>query len=375
MVRLFLLAAGVVTANAVKVSQTMANMAHLHHAMEAAQDSACSAGPEVSKSDCLGRKGCMFLSLDTRNMCLPCEWGASKVPIPCSPPGSSYPQGVVKECDMTCSHQHLVTKVSLCTDVSGDINQEDCYAKGTASGVQCMWTAYKLADQTRKSMCGPCKIDGIGVVPRQLPGSMGPFPGSLIDATFSQCEDAVTGANKPCSGVPPGSDCGKAQPPMPPAQGQKPHLIANIDQLGLNTTVDAPKYFAAAVSPPYGKEQYAEAAKVAAAAAGYSTDKMTEVKQVQLAGRTEAPKSGPQLPDGFKAKPIEQLPGLMFPNEVFPDVLSEPHNAFTPKIDMTRTPVLFPGQQPGPGQFPPGTQQTLGLTQLEETPQLRGSWR
>eukprot|EP00440_Ansanella_granifera_P047913 gb/GFBE01051898.1/.p1 GENE.gb/GFBE01051898.1/~~gb/GFBE01051898.1/.p1 ORF type:complete len:360 (+),score=85.23 gb/GFBE01051898.1/:1-1080(+) len=302
-----------------------------------AQDSECSDTPSVSEDACLGKSKCMFLELDKRNLCVPCEWGGA--PVPCVPSGAAYPQGMVKSCSMSCEHQQVVSKVSDCTDVSGDINQEDCYSKGSSAGISCMWTAYTRSDGSRRTMCGPCKVDGYGVVGRSAPGTLGPEPGSLIEASFSQCEDHKTGADKPCFDP---SGCPTAMPPMPPQEGDKPVVMTNFERLGLNTTLDAPKYFGAPVPPPYGKEEFTAAAKAAAKAAGWETP-VTEVNNVDTA--FVEPDAGPIVPPGISQKPVQPLPGLLYPVPAFkpspgPGILAEPGNSFTPKIEWPEEVLL-----------------------------------
>ena len=58
----------------------------------------------------------MLLSLESKNLCLPCRVGDS--PMPCPPINSVFAMQKVKACDMKCSHQQLVTKDSPCTDVT-----------------------------------------------------------------------------------------------------------------------------------------------------------------------------------------------------------------------------------------------------------------
>mmetsp|Transcript_89037 Transcript_89037/g.157712 ORF Transcript_89037/g.157712 Transcript_89037/m.157712 type:complete len:359 (+) Transcript_89037:98-1174(+) len=313
----------------------------LNLSFAAEQDSECSDKATVSKESCLSKSTkCMFLELDKRNLCVPCEWGGAV--IPCVPQGAAYPQGTVRNCEMSCEHKQVVSKVSDCTDVSGDINTEDCYAKGSSAGISCMWTAYTRRDGTRRTMCGPCKVDGLGVVGRYTPGSIGPEPGSMIEASFSQCEDRATGADKPCFDP---AGCPKRQPPMPPQKGDKPHIV-DVTRLGLNFTLDAPKYYAAAVSPPFGVKEFNSAAKVAAKAAGWEAP--TQIKSVDRA--VVAPKEGPLIPQEFAQRPIPALPGLLFPVPAFKtlpghsSIQAEPRrDTFTPKIVLETEALLETG--------------------------------
>lgn len=310
----------------------------LNLSLAAEQDSECSDTASVSKDACLGKSAkCMFLELDKRNLCVPCEWGGAV--IPCVPQGAAYPQGTVRDCEMSCAHQQVVTKVSDCTDVSGDINTEDCYAKGSSAGISCMWTAYKRRDGTRRTMCGPCKIDGLGVVGRYSPGTIGPEPGSMIEASFSQCEDHQTGADKPCFDP---SGCPKTRPNMPPEKGDKPGIV-DVTRLGLNLTLDAPKYYAASVPPPYGVKEFNAAAKVASKAAGWETT--DEVKSVDRA--VLAPKEGPIIPPEFAQRKVPALPGLLFPVPAFKTIPGHSsiqaearRDTFTPKIVLEEEALL-----------------------------------
>eukprot|EP00933_Yihiella_yeosuensis_P059120 TRINITY_DN6004_c0_g1_i1.p1 TRINITY_DN6004_c0_g1~~TRINITY_DN6004_c0_g1_i1.p1 ORF type:complete len:988 (+),score=190.01 TRINITY_DN6004_c0_g1_i1:193-2964(+) len=237
------------------------------------KESVCTSGHDVTRDQCLSKGKCMFLELETHNLCLPCEWAGN--PIPCEPAGTYYgDQGVVKSCDMTCPHQHLITRVSLCTDLSGNINLEDCYAKGLSAGVKCMWTSYSNPSTgVRKTMCGPCLVNGIGTVDPYIGGTIGPEPGTLVDACFSQCQDAELGLDKPC--FDPAVDCPDRKNVIDPS---KPQLVPleGLQGVGdINYTLDAPKYWAAKVPAPYGRKQYEDAGKVAAEAAGWRIENKT----------------------------------------------------------------------------------------------------
>eukprot|EP00931_Biecheleriopsis_adriatica_P093410 TRINITY_DN67163_c0_g1_i1.p1 TRINITY_DN67163_c0_g1~~TRINITY_DN67163_c0_g1_i1.p1 ORF type:complete len:373 (-),score=76.14 TRINITY_DN67163_c0_g1_i1:36-1154(-) len=321
--------------------------------LSAGQDSECSSGPSVDRDTCLGKGKCMFLELDQRNLCAPCEWAGA--PVPCVPAGAAYPQGRVKDCQMSCEHQQVVSKVSDCTDVSGDINMEDCYSKGKSAGISCIWTAFKRSDGSRRTMCGPCKVDGYGVVGRSAPGSLGPEPGSLVESSFSQCEDEMSGmASRPCFDP---AGCPTALPPMPPGKGDEPVVMSEFSRLGLNTTVDAPKYYGAPVAPPYGKEEFEKASKAAAEAAGWKPS--GDFKNYDLA--FVEPEQGPKIPSGISSKSARPLPGLLFPVPAFkpgpgilapgvyspgPGILAEPGNSFTPRYIMPETSLLQAEEAP-----------------------------
>lgn len=307
------------------------NEALLRLTISEQQDSPCSDSASVSKGTCLGKSTkCMFLELDTRNLCLPCEWGGAA--IPCVPAGSAYPQGNVRSCDMSCEHQQIVSKVSDCTDLSGEINQEDCYAKGSSAGISCAWTAYKASDGRKKTMCGPCKVDGYGTLNRYAPGTAGPEAGSIVESSFSQCDDRLTGRLEPCSDP---AGCPKAVPPMPPRKGDEP-VLTDVVRLGLNTTADAPEYFAVPVPPPYKRKQFIKAAAVAAKSAGWK-EPLKEIDSVDIA--VSEPSLGPDVPKGISMKPVRPLQGLLIPDPMFkpspgPGILAEPGmpKAFVPKI-------------------------------------------
>lgn len=269
----------------------------------------------------------MFLELDQQNLCLPCEW--SGMPLPCVPRNAAYPQGRVESCEMSCEHQQMVSKLSDCTDVSGEIRMDDCVAKGKSAGVSCMWTSYMRKDGSRSSMCGPCKVDGLGVVGRSAPGSYGPEPGSVVEASFSQCDAQQLEAAKPCVDL---SKCPKALPALPPQAGDTPVPLSDLTRLGLNTTEDAPMYYAAPVSPPYGKEEYLAAAQAASKAAGWEAPE--DLKEVDIA--IKQPPTAPAVPSDLAERPVKPLPGLLFPIPAFQSatggILAEPGESFRPQM-------------------------------------------
>lgn len=320
----------VAAVHAVEVAENATQMLHLH--LAASVDSECSDTASVSRATCLGKSKCMFLELDKRNLRLPCEWAGQ--PLPCVPRNAAYPQGRVESCEMSCEHQQMVSKVSDCTDVSGEIRQDDCMAKGKSAGVSCMWTSYTRKDGTRRSMCGPCKVDGLGSVGRSAPGSYGPEAGSIVEASFSQCDAQQLEAAKPCLDP---SKCPKTLPAIPPETGDAPVALSDLTRLGMNTTADAPQYFAAPVSPPYGKEEYLKAAQVAAAAAGYAAPEQLENVDVAI----KRPASAPVVPSDFKEQPVKPLPGMLFPIPAFRSltggVLAEPGDSFRPRMTLVQS--------------------------------------
>lgn len=319
-----------VAAEAIEVAENATHLLNLH--LAASVDSECSDTPSVSRATCLGKSKCMFLELEKQNLCLPCEWAGQ--PLPCVPRNAAYPQGRVESCEMSCEHQQMVSKVSDCTDVSGDIRQDDCMAKGKSAGVSCMWTAYTRKDGTRRSICGPCKVDGLGTVGRSAPGSYGPEPGSIVEASFSQCDAQQLEAAKPCLDP---SKCPKVLPAIPPQLNDAPVAMSDLTRLGMNTTADAPEYFAAPVSPPYGKEEYLAAAQAAAQAAGFAAPE--ELKAVDVA--IKRPASAPVVPSDVKEQPVKPLPGLLFPIPAFQSptggMLAEPGESFRPRMTLVQS--------------------------------------
>eukprot|EP00490_Sorites_sp_Unknown_P013818 CAMPEP_0114688276 /NCGR_PEP_ID=MMETSP0191-20121206/63306_1 /TAXON_ID=126664 /ORGANISM="Sorites sp." /LENGTH=212 /DNA_ID=CAMNT_0001975577 /DNA_START=1 /DNA_END=639 /DNA_ORIENTATION=- len=197
-----------------------------------------------------------------------------------------------------------------------------------------MWTSYTRKDGTRRSICGPCKVDGLGTVGRSAPGSYGPEPGSVVEASFSQCDAQQLEAAKPCLDP---AKCPKALPALPPQTGDAPVALSDLTRLGMNTTADAPEYFAAPVSPPYGKEEYLAAAQAAAKAAGFAAPE--NLTQVEVAIRR--PASAPAVPSDIKEQPIKPLPGLLFPIPAFQSptggMLAEPGDSFRPRMTLVQS--------------------------------------
>lgn len=259
------------------------------------QDSPCSDVDNVPQATCLGKNGgkCMWMELDTKNLCLPCDWDG--IDIPCAPVGAVYPAGKVKNCYMACSHQTVITKISMCTDVSGDITQSDCQAKGTSGEAKCMWTAYKMRGGDRRTMCGPCLVEGTGEVPRYLPGGAGPEPGSRVVASYSQCEEAA--AVTPCPPTPP--------PTLP---GGLPAPV-KLSDLGLSAAPGAPDYVAVPVEAPYGLAAYRRAAAAAARVAGWPKGSALP-PSTAVALYAPPPKEGPTLPPGMQVVYVRPPPGL-----------------------------------------------------------------
>lgn len=272
------------------------------------QDSECSDAPSVSEGACLAKRGCMWLQLDTKNLCLPCQWGS--VEVPCAPSGAAFPAGRVQRCKMSCAHQQVITKVSTCTDVSGDISMEDCRNKGTSSLVKCMWTAYKTREGNERSMCGPCFLDGTGKIPRYPPSGAGPEKGSIVTGSMSMCDEAADKYGLPCdpvNSVPPTTKCRPTPAPVLPGGYPLPVPLAS---LGVRTSEGAPEYVAVPVAAPYGVKEYTDAANAGARVAGWPVGSfLPPTAKVAMYG--SAPFEGPYLPRGIGAVYQPPPPGIL----------------------------------------------------------------
>lgn len=278
--------------------------------LQEAKDSPCSDTEDVSRERCLSKAAkCMFLELESKNLCLPCEFGG--VNIPCAPIGSVFAMKKVKNCEMVCSHQQVITKVSACTDVGGFITQDTCFAKGISALTTCMWTAYKDKDEKDKSVCGPCKVDGIGTIPAFLPGNLGPEGGSVVTASVSMCDSPVTDFNVPCDGglgIPAVTNCHPTPPPPPPPMAPLP-----MDFYRIQTDENAPHYYAVPVPPPYGPREYTEASAVAARAAGWPSPGAALPPDAPVMVYGPPPPEGPTLPPSMKmmyGPPPPGIPGI-----------------------------------------------------------------
>jgi hypothetical protein len=85
-----------------------------------------------------------------------------------------------------------------------------------------------------------------------------------------------------------------------------------LRSLGIPTNKDAPNYFAVPVQKPYGVEQYREAAKVAAKAAGWGDDVVLP-PEAAVVPFGYPPVEGPTLPPNMKVlygPPPEGIPGM-----------------------------------------------------------------
>merc|ERR1719313_678279 len=191
------------------------------------KDSPCSDKPSVTKEQCLSKKAadCMWLQLEDGNLCLPCNFHG--VDIPCAPMGSVFAMRKVKQCEMKCGHQEIVTKVSPCTDLEGTITNAQCFSKGVSADTTCMWTTYTDKNGKDKNVCGPCAVEGIGTIPPYAPGNEGPEgPGSTVNGCASMCDAESTEFGIPCGGPPtfPAAvtPCHPTPPPPPPPMAPVP---------------------------------------------------------------------------------------------------------------------------------------------------------
>lgn len=276
--------------------------------LEQNQDSPCTSGPYVTKDDCLGKTSakCMWLELDSKNLCLPCEFG--DIPLPCAPIGSVFAMKKVKNCYMKCDHQQVVTKVSACTDVSGDISQSQCFAKGQSGLTKCMWTTYTTKTGADKSMCGPCQVEGVGKIQAYQWGNPGPEDGSTATLGVSMCDIGTTEFGMPCDnvlGIAAVTNCHPTPVPVLPPMGPVP-----LDAMRIPTTKDAPDYYAVPVMPPYGVKQYTEASNTAAAAAGWRTPGEPLPPDAPVVIWGPAPFEGPTLPPTLKVMYGPPPPGI-----------------------------------------------------------------
>lgn len=248
----------------------------------------------------------MFLEMEGRNLCMPCEWGG--VDVPCAPIDSIFSGKKVKSCEMGCNHQAVLTKASPCVDVGGSISNGDCFAKGSSALTQCLWTAYTTKAGQAKSICGPCMVVGIGQIPSYAPGNVGPEAGSTVSAAGSMCDMPTTEFGVPCDGglgIPAVTDCSPTQLP-PPTNGPMP-----LQKIGMGVTVDegAPAYVAAAILPPYGPKQFTEASAMAARQAGWGVGAaLPPDAPINVYG--PPPPEGPSLPPTLKLQYAPVLPGF-----------------------------------------------------------------
>mmetsp|Transcript_127342 Transcript_127342/g.220732 ORF Transcript_127342/g.220732 Transcript_127342/m.220732 type:complete len:355 (+) Transcript_127342:100-1164(+) len=273
------------------------------------RDTGCSAGPDVSRQQCLAKgEQCMWLETESKNLCLPCKWG--EVNIPCVPNNAVFGGKKVKKCAMKCAHQQVISKVSACTDVSGSVTADECFAKGSSALTKCMWTKYKTRDEQMKTICGPCVVDGVGTIPPYGMGNLGPEPGSQVHGSASMCETNANSYGVPCGGpnnVAAVTNCRPTPlPPFPTAGAGPP------ENFGIKVDANSPQWFASFVPAPFDLPAYSEAAAAAARAAGWPAGSVLPPDAPVLVFGPP-PLQGPTLPPGLKAmygpNPIG-IPGL-----------------------------------------------------------------
>lgn len=269
-------------------------------------DSPCSDHASVSKHTCLTKSAnCMWMELEGKNLCLPCELGG--VNLPCAPMGSIFAQKKVKQCEMKCAHQQVISKVSACVDVSGGVTQDECFAKGTSAQTKCMHTEYQTKAGRKKSICGACFVVGIGKIPPYAPGNLGPEPGSTIVESSSQCDLAQDENGIPCDpamGIAAVTQCQPAPLPLGPTAGALP-----LQDLGMKVQQGAPMYYASVVTPPFGPKEYNEASAAAARAAGWP-EATVLLPSAPVVVYGPPPLEGPTLPPTMVAHYGPAPPGI-----------------------------------------------------------------
>jgi len=328
----------------------------LQDRMDHARDSECSDSESVTKDTCLTKSAkCMWMELDNKNLCLPCVW--SGINLPCVPFGASFGGHTVKQCEMQCSHQQLLTKVNSCVDTGGTITQDECFSKGQSALTKCMFTVYNTAPTPaawnptvecggmpaqeraewiqgircagpptapppppattpappynmplppttqppppllciptgvteamaraqvqaecpgrfppsapgkKKTLCGPCQVDGVGKIPAYNFGQAGPEIGSIVEVGASMCDLSETNG-MPCDnvlGIPAVTQCQPvAAVVLTPTAGAAP-----LSAFGVKVAADAPPYYASIVPKPFGAKEYYAASSAAMRAAGW----------------------------------------------------------------------------------------------------------
>jgi len=279
--------------------------------MDHAKDSECSDSESVTKDTCLTKSAkCMWMELDNKNLCLPCVW--SGINLPCVPFGAAFGGHTVKQCEMQCSHQQTLTKVSSCVDTGGTITQDECFSKGQSAFTSCMWTVYNTALGKKKTLCGPCQVDGVGKIPPYSTGQLGPEAGSTVVVGASMCDLASTNG-MPCDealGIPAVTQCQPGAPPLGPTVGAAP--LANF---GIKVDKDAPMYYASLVPKPFGPKEYYAASSAAMRAAGWPMGSAT-LPSAKVVVFGPPPLQGPTLPPGLGAMygpaPVG-IPNIPFP--------------------------------------------------------------
>lgn len=269
-------------------------------------DSECSDAPTVSKDACLTKSAnCMWLELEDKNLCLPCEWGG--INLPCVPHDAIFAGKKTKQCEMKCAHQQILTKVSACVDVQGGITLDECFSKGQSALTKCMHTSYTTKDGNKKNICGPCTIGGVGNIPAYVPGNLGPEPGSTVDSSASMCDTSTDKWGIPCDsvlGIPAVTNCQPLPVPPGPTIGALP-----LQDFGVKVNKDAPTYYASIVTPPFGPKEYAAASSAAARAAGWPLGSAI-VPSAPVVVFGPPPLEGPTLPPGMRALYGAAPPGI-----------------------------------------------------------------
>lgn len=279
----------------------------LETSMSTTLDSECSDSPGVSKDACLTKPSgkCMWLELEDKNLCLPCEW--SGINMPCVPHGAIFAGKKVTQCEMQCAHQQVLTKVSPCVDVGGGVTQDECFAKGQSAFTSCMHTTYTTSAGAAKSICGPCMVDGVGKIPPYAPGNLGPEAGSTVSVSASQCDLSQTSFGVPCDpvlGIPAVTQCQPLPLPPGPTSGALP-----LQDFGIEVNKNAPTYYASIVEPPFGPAEYTKASSAAARAAGWPLGSaVLPSSSVVVYG--PPPLEGPTLPPGMRALYGPAPPGI-----------------------------------------------------------------
>lgn len=238
----------------------------------------------------------MWLETEGKNLCVPCEWDG--INIPCVPFNSIYAGSKVKQCEMKCAHQQLLTKVSPCVDVGGGVTQDECFAKGMSAFTKCMHTTYTMGDGKVKSICGPCMVNGVGKIPPYNPGNLGPEAGSTVNGAASQCDVAQDKWGVPCDpvlGIPAVTQCQPLPLPPGPTSGALP-----LQDFGITVKKDSPTYFASIVEPPFGPKQYEKASAAAARAAGWPLGSVI-LPSAPVVVYGPPPLEGPTLPPSMRA--------------------------------------------------------------------------
>lgn len=279
----------------------------LETSMSTGLDSECSDSLQVSKHHCLTKSSgkCMWLELEGKNLCLPCEW--SGINIPCAPANAIFGGSKVKQCEMQCAHQQIITKVSSCVDVGGDISLDECFAKGQSGLTKCMHTTYTTKEGASKNICGPCMVAGVGKIPPYSPGNLGPEAGSTVAVSNSMCDVSQTDDGVPCDpvlGIAAVTQCQPLPLPPGPTSGALP-----LQDFGIKVDKDAPTYYASIVTPPFGPKQYEIAAAAAARAAGWPLGTaILPSSPVVVYG--PPPLEGPTLPPSMRALYGPAPPGI-----------------------------------------------------------------